>query len=170
MLSGPVALLGFTCVKYSWCNVIWASGFVGIHMLKRAPNLVLACIEPLKMILLSKLLYSKYHESACVFAKHRDSQNNWRIDSVHWLYCHVSGVTCKYTINTTAILPRLVGRLVTGFQEHSASVSHTLFCCCCLLLLSIRAVVHQSWHRWPLCVTSRHHRTCKAVDLSPRES
>ena len=51
MLSGPVALLGFTCLRYSWCNVIWASGFVGIHMLKRAPNLVLVCTEPLKVIL-----------------------------------------------------------------------------------------------------------------------
>ena len=119
VLSGPVALLGFTCVKYSWCSVIWASGFVGIHMLKRAPNLVLACIEPLKMILLSKLLYSKYHESACVFAKHRDSQNNWRIDSVHWLYCHVSGVTCKYTINTTAILPRWCNDLQVHYKHHS---------------------------------------------------
>ena len=42
------------CLEYSWCNGIWASGFVGIHMLKHAPNLVLACIEPLKVILLSR--------------------------------------------------------------------------------------------------------------------
>ena len=32
VLSGPVAVLGFTCLKYKWCNVIWASGCVGIHM------------------------------------------------------------------------------------------------------------------------------------------
>ena len=28
------ALLVSACLRYSWCNVIWASGFVGIHMLK----------------------------------------------------------------------------------------------------------------------------------------
>ena len=54
ILSGPVAVLGFTRLKYSWCNVIWVSGFVGIHTLKRTPNFVLACIEPLKVILLSR--------------------------------------------------------------------------------------------------------------------
>ena len=54
MLSGPVAVLGFTCLKYSWCSVIWASGCIRIHMLKRASNLVLVCIEPLKVILRSR--------------------------------------------------------------------------------------------------------------------
>ena len=49
-----VSKLFSTCLKYSWCSVIWASGFVWIHMLKRVPNLVLACIEPLKVILLSR--------------------------------------------------------------------------------------------------------------------
>ena len=34
ILSGPVALLGFTCFKYSWCNVIWASGCVGFTCIK----------------------------------------------------------------------------------------------------------------------------------------
>ena len=29
-----VSKLFSTCLKYSWFSVIWASGFVGIHMLK----------------------------------------------------------------------------------------------------------------------------------------
>ena len=79
MLSGPVALLGFT-----WCNVIWASGFVGIHMLKHAPNLVLACIEPLKVILLSRRSIQNIM-NLLVFLREIVSQNDWRLDSVHWL-------------------------------------------------------------------------------------
>ena len=49
-----VSKLFSACLKYSWCSVIWASGFVGIHMLKRAPNLFHVCVEPLKVILLSR--------------------------------------------------------------------------------------------------------------------
>ena len=49
-----VSKLFDTYLKYSWCSVIWASGVVGIHMLKRTLNLILVCIEPLKVILLSR--------------------------------------------------------------------------------------------------------------------
>ena len=92
-----VSKLFSSCLKYSWCNVIWASGFVGIHMLKRAPNLVLDWIEPLKVILLSRrsiqnmnlpmflLLLFLLFLFFVFFAKNRDSQNDWRIDSsIKW--------------------------------------------------------------------------------------
>ena len=55
-----VSKLFSACLKYSWCNVTWASGFVGIHMLKHMQNLVLTCIEPLKVILLNRLV--RHHQ------------------------------------------------------------------------------------------------------------
>ena len=36
-----VSKLFSACLNYLQCNVIWASGFVGIHMLKRTPNPIL---------------------------------------------------------------------------------------------------------------------------------
>ena len=63
------------CLEYSWCSVILASGFVGIHVVKCTPNLVLASIEHLKSSS-QQTLYSKHHESAYVSAKNRASQND----------------------------------------------------------------------------------------------
>ena len=86
-----------TCLKYSWFSVIWASGFVGIHMLK---VLVVQCylgqwlcwdshaetrVEPHPRLYWAfenhppqQTIYLKY-ESTYVFAKNRESKRlkNW---------------------------------------------------------------------------------------------
>ena len=41
-------------LRYSWCDVIWATCFVGIHTLKRTSNLIPTCMKPLKVIIRTK--------------------------------------------------------------------------------------------------------------------